>query len=409
MTEDQNASCRAIFISYRRSDTEGEAGRLYDDLVRAYSDDSVFMDVTGIQPGLDFRKAIDANIAGCGVLLAVIGPNWATATDSGGNLRFANPNDYVRLEIASALAKQIPVIPVLVHNARMPTLEQLPDDLKDLRYRNSVELTHARWNSDVALLIGALKNYVLAAPSRPTEPVHATVPVQLPAPIAAPATPPRASRGPLYALGILALVILLGVGGYLASKHIGPSATPETASSSTASPQTAGATPAVASTPNASGPPQTRDLSPESAAKPTVSPKQSSTSTSSNAAFAPFLGEWKDSSEPARNNDELVSVSIVDSGGQLVVRAHGQCPNSSCDWGPKNATVTNTTVNGLEAVTDTWTLHNTDNETKRQRTVALSLHVTGSDLAVTIHNMWAEPGGQKTQGYLNRQFVKVQP
>ena len=142
---------RAIFISYRRDDSEGETGRLYDDLVRAYGDDSVFMDVAGIQPGLDFRKAIDANVSGCGVLLAVIGPSWATITGSDGSRRLDNSNDYVRLEIATALARNIPVIPVLVHDAHMPALDLLPDDLKDLRYRNSVELTHARWNSDVAL------------------------------------------------------------------------------------------------------------------------------------------------------------------------------------------------------------------------------------------------------------------
>ena len=65
---------RAIFISYRRTDSEGEAGRLFDDLVRAFGEDSVFMDVADISPGLDFRQAIDDNVASCGVLLAVIGP-----------------------------------------------------------------------------------------------------------------------------------------------------------------------------------------------------------------------------------------------------------------------------------------------------------------------------------------------
>ena len=73
----------SIFISYRRDDAEGEAGRLYDDLVRAYGSDSVFMDVAGIAPGLDFRKAIDDNVSGCGVFLAIIGAQWAT---------IANPN-----------------------------------------------------------------------------------------------------------------------------------------------------------------------------------------------------------------------------------------------------------------------------------------------------------------------------
>ena len=77
---------RAIFISYRRDDTEGEAGRLFDDLVRTFGDDSVFMDVAGINPGIDFRKAIDDNVATCGVLLAMIpvrgGPLLRTAPGS---------------------------------------------------------------------------------------------------------------------------------------------------------------------------------------------------------------------------------------------------------------------------------------------------------------------------------------
>ncbi|HEY4049001.1 MAG TPA: toll/interleukin-1 receptor domain-containing protein, partial [Acidobacteriaceae bacterium] len=123
---------RAIFISYRRDDTEGEAGRLFDDLVRTFGENSVFMDVAGINPGTDFRKAIDENVASCGVLLAMIGPQWATIANSSGQRRLDNENDYVRLEIASALTRNVAVIPVLVHDSKMPHPEQLPDNLKDL-------------------------------------------------------------------------------------------------------------------------------------------------------------------------------------------------------------------------------------------------------------------------------------
>ena len=73
---------RAIFISYRRDDTEGEAGRLFDDLTRSFKENSVFMDVDGINPGMDFRKAIDDNVSSCGVLLAMIGPTWSSITNS---------------------------------------------------------------------------------------------------------------------------------------------------------------------------------------------------------------------------------------------------------------------------------------------------------------------------------------
>jgi len=201
----------AIFISYRRDDTEGEAGRLFDDLTRAFGNDSVFMDVSGIDPGTDFRKAIDANVGGCGVLLAMIGPTWATITGQDGQLRLDNANDYVRLEIASALARNIAVIPVLVHDAHMPHADQLPDNLKDLAYRNSVEITHARWNSDVQLLIQALKQYVNATPATETDTVHATVPVQLPPPHAAQeAAPVRTKKNTplMVGLAVLGLAVI---------------------------------------------------------------------------------------------------------------------------------------------------------------------------------------------------------
>ena len=148
-----------IFISYRREDSEGEAGRLFDDLVRTFGDKSVFLDVAGISPGRDFRKEIEKKLSGCGVLLAMIGPTWASSLDSDGLRRLDNPNDFVRLEIATALSRDIPVIPVLVRGAKMPRQDNLPADLRDLPYRNSVELSHTRWNSDVTLLNAALRQY----------------------------------------------------------------------------------------------------------------------------------------------------------------------------------------------------------------------------------------------------------
>src|ERR1700689_5539354 len=169
-----------IFISYRRDDTEGEAGRLFADLTREFGANSVFMDVAGIRPWAHFVQAIEQNVADCRVLLAIIGPTWATITGASGQRRLDDPNDFVVLEIASALKREVPVIPVLVHGGRMPSQDQLPGSLKSFSHRNSVELSHARWPSDVQLLIEALRTYV--APSKVTaqEPVHATVPVQLP-------------------------------------------------------------------------------------------------------------------------------------------------------------------------------------------------------------------------------------
>ena len=118
------------------------------------------MDVAAIEPGRDFRKAIDHSVASCSVLLAMIGPTWLDSPDAMGSRRLDDPNDFVRIELASALRRDIPVVPILVRGAKMPRAEQLPDDLKELAYRNAVELTHARWKSDVQLLIQSIRRYV---------------------------------------------------------------------------------------------------------------------------------------------------------------------------------------------------------------------------------------------------------
>jgi hypothetical protein len=118
------------------------------------------MDVAAVEPGRDFRKAIDQSIANCDALLAIIGLEWLEARSATGGRRLDDPNDFVRIELASALRRDIPVIPVLVRGAKMPHVEQLPEDLKELAYRNAVELTHPRWKSDVQVLIRALRAVV---------------------------------------------------------------------------------------------------------------------------------------------------------------------------------------------------------------------------------------------------------
>ena len=151
----------AIFVSYRRSDSQGEAGRLFDDLVKHFGEHMVFMDVVGIEAGRDFRKAIEESVAQCGALLVVMGPTWLNAKDENGARRLDDPADFVRIETASALRRDIPVIPVLVRAAEMPRAEQLPEIIRDLAYRNCIELTHARWRSDIQLLVEALRRLVV--------------------------------------------------------------------------------------------------------------------------------------------------------------------------------------------------------------------------------------------------------
>ena len=195
---------RAIFISYRREDSEGQAGRLFTDLGRIFGPKSVFMDVAGLEAGRDFRRAIDEQVASCGVLLAVIGKSWVDATDASGRRRLEDPHDFVRLETAAALKRDIPVVPVLVHGAQMPRADQLPPDMGDLVYRSALEVTHARWESDVQVLASQLRPYVDAD-------VAAPAPAS-PAPAARPADP-APSKGSLVAAGIAAVVLALG--GYL--------------------------------------------------------------------------------------------------------------------------------------------------------------------------------------------------
>jgi len=198
---------RAIFISYRRDDTEGHAGRLFEDLCDRFGKDAVFMDVTGIEPGRDFRRAIEQQVASCGVLLAIIGKNWLTVADAKGKRRLDDPFDFVRLETAGALKRDIPVIPVLVHQAEMPRAEDLPEDLKDLAYRNGVELNHARWASDVQLLISALMPHVDIAPA---------VPVPTPPPAPALARPVASGtvaerRSPAWLIAPLGVIAAGGI------------------------------------------------------------------------------------------------------------------------------------------------------------------------------------------------------
>lgn len=157
----------SIFINYRRNDSEGEAGRLFDELTNRFGERSVFMDVTAIAPGRDFRKAIDESVATCSALLAVIGQEWLNSRDSAGQRRLDDPADFVRIELASALRRDVAVVPVLVRGAKMPVALELPEDMKELAFRNAVELTHARWKSDVQVLIRALEPFMGATANPP--------------------------------------------------------------------------------------------------------------------------------------------------------------------------------------------------------------------------------------------------
>jgi plastocyanin len=145
-----------IFVSYRRDDAAGHAGRLSDKLGEHFGRDEIFMDIDNIQPGEDFVQVIENAVGSCQILIAIIGQNWLSGAAETSRL-LDNPNDFVRLEIAAALNRDIRVIPVLVQRATMPEPQDLPEDLMKLSRRHAFELTDARWQRDVDQLISAIE------------------------------------------------------------------------------------------------------------------------------------------------------------------------------------------------------------------------------------------------------------
>lgn len=158
-----------IFINYRRQDTEGYVGRLYDHLTRHFDQNDIFMDVDSIRPGADFVKTLEDAVAECDVFLAIIGPQWLNAADETGSRRLDQWNDFVRIEIASALNQNKLVIPVLVGNAKMPAPQHLPDDIAGLARRNAIELSHQRFVYDVDRLVASIRSGLSAALGTKTE------------------------------------------------------------------------------------------------------------------------------------------------------------------------------------------------------------------------------------------------
>jgi hypothetical protein len=145
-----------VFISYRRESGAGEARALFNDLVAQLGHNSVFMDVDSIALGRDFRGVLQEILARCDLMLVLIDRNWTNARDERGRARLENPSDFVRLEIETALRRNIIVTPVLVQGAQMPASEQLPPEIADLAYRNGFELSHGRWESDVQEMVRRL-------------------------------------------------------------------------------------------------------------------------------------------------------------------------------------------------------------------------------------------------------------
>jgi TIR domain-containing protein len=146
-----------IFISYRREESRWSARSLNDRLCRDFERKQIFMDLDAIALGEDFVEAIETTVAKCDVLIAVIGNNWLTSKDERGGRRLDNPEDFVRMEIGTALKRKIRVIPVLVDGAVMPSSTELPEDLKLLVRRNALRITDTSFDGDCQRLVGAIK------------------------------------------------------------------------------------------------------------------------------------------------------------------------------------------------------------------------------------------------------------
>jgi len=145
------------FISYRRDDAAGYAGRLHEALENRLGRDQVFRDVDTLEPGQDFIEAIESRLAQCRVFLAMIGREWLDARDSEGRRRLDQPHDYVRLEIVNALARRdVRVIPVLIEGASMPPEESLPQAVRPLARKQAVHLRDDAWDHDVDRLVSAI-------------------------------------------------------------------------------------------------------------------------------------------------------------------------------------------------------------------------------------------------------------
>ena len=158
---------RNAFISYRREDTAGYAGRIYDRL-NARFPNRVFMDVSRLDPGVDFVEEIQNAVGSCKVLIVLIGKYWAVSSE--GTPRLQDPNDFVRLEVGHALQRKIRVIPILVGGASIPSAESLPPEIGALLRRQVLKLDDSAFDYNVNQLIGVLEKEL--GPAKADESTH---------------------------------------------------------------------------------------------------------------------------------------------------------------------------------------------------------------------------------------------
>jgi TIR domain len=223
-----------IFLNYRREDTRGYAGRLYDRLSNRFGEEQIFRDIDAIPPGVDFLEHIDRVVDECDLMLVLIGESWIAVKDAQGRRRLDDPHDFVVVEIAAALERGIPVIPVLIQGAKMPTQADLPAHLQGLARRNALEMGDSHWNDDWEQLTRGIDRLMSrplprdrserpgSAADQPAQEVSEPPAV----PTAADATAERpGARRPMgrpltVALMVVPLIVLL-TAGYLVARQAG--------------------------------------------------------------------------------------------------------------------------------------------------------------------------------------------
>jgi TIR domain len=202
-----------ICLSYRRSDSSAIGGRIYDHLVRHFGGDFVFMDVTGIPYGVDFRKRIQSEFAGAKVLVALIGPSWLGHKE-GGSTRIQDRLDPVRTEIYTALASKLLVIPVLVDGANMPSSDDLPRNIREFAYLNAMRVdSGADFSVHIARLIAlidrSLGREVEAAPNAKSVESAAPLPLRQIPSSQGPDSPAKNPYAVLLTYFVSAVILLL--------------------------------------------------------------------------------------------------------------------------------------------------------------------------------------------------------
>jgi hypothetical protein len=154
---------RSVFISYRRGDSADITGRIYDRLVQHFGRACVYKDVDSIPLGIDFREHLEQAVGRCHVLLAIVGRGWLDAGGEAGARRLDDSADFLRIEVETALKRNVPVIPVLVQGATMPPEQALPPSLRGFAYRNGVAVrADPDFHGDVDRLIAGIEAHFRA-------------------------------------------------------------------------------------------------------------------------------------------------------------------------------------------------------------------------------------------------------